>query len=264
MKYRRGRLDASDEIMRYLLHLPGCDRDAVEERLFQEDGFAEVLETAERDLIDAYVRGTLPDDLRSRVETELLFDERQRDKLLVARALLGDKPRARFRWAIPAIAATLLVVGSLAFYLYFTPAHKTAVQSATAARRASTATAPLQPFIQTFLLTPGVLRGSGLQSITVAANASSVRLELADVEGSGTFSGSLLDESGTTVWSGDDLPAKDGGIEITIPATLLRPGQYRVALAGNPPLTYYFRVESRPLDIQREGAPVKRIGPAAH
>ena len=240
MRGRKLRVD--HEAVLYLLKLPGCDREKVEARLFLEEGFSEVLETAERDLLDCYACGLLPGDMRPRVESELLFDERQRDKLRVAKTLAQNKPRGRNRWVAQRVAASLLVAAAAAYLLYFMFADHPVLHEARVPTSTRVPSRSRAAVTATFLVTPGSLRGAHVQAITIPANAELVRLELADADGRQAYSATLTDQSGAALWRQDELRAKDGGVEITIPRTFLRSGRFRLILNGPPMVTYYFRV----------------------
>ena len=238
MKMIEGSKLPIDQAVRYLLNLPDCDREQIESRLFSEDGFAEVLEAAERDLLDRYVRRELPTDLRKRVETELLFDERQRDKLRVAQALAAGQRRTRTTFAAAAVAAAIVLAAGLTYMATLGhTAHQVAVTPQSAQQ-----TATRSPQIFTVLLTPGVVRGSPSSSIQIPRNTDLVRLELAEIGAAQNYAASLVNSSGLVIWHEDGLQAKDGGVTLSIPAKFFGPGQFRLNLTGQPPRSYHFRV----------------------
>src|SRR4051812_48253630 len=105
-----------DLLTRYLLgYLSDAEREAVSDRLFTEDSFAEALEEIERDLLDDYAAGSLSAHDRTAVASRLLTSERQQEKLTFARTFAGrsrtPKRRSMLRpllWA----AAAILTIGA--------------------------------------------------------------------------------------------------------------------------------------------------------
>lgn len=62
-------------------------RDQVEERLINDDDFVEKLSTAEDDLIDDYVFGTLSESERNSFEENFFINDERRRKLQIAQAV---------------------------------------------------------------------------------------------------------------------------------------------------------------------------------
>jgi hypothetical protein len=233
------KLFTDDPAVRYLLKLPGCDREEIESRLFSEDRLSEVLESAERELLDRYVRRQLPAALHERVETELLFDERQRDKLRVAEMLAARTPRIRIGlWAAVGIAAAIVLAAGLTYVTISSQAGHRQLE----ARPITQMPAGRTPRIFTILLTPGMARGSDIVSVRLPPKADLIRLELADVDSQRTYSAWLAESSGAALWRSDQLRPDNSGVTVTIPATLLHPGEFRLTLSGEPPRIYHFRV----------------------
>jgi len=120
------------QLIRYLLGLLSPrDADRFDEASIVDDDFAARLRGVEDDLVDAYVRGALADDLRQRFESHYLSSPRRRERVAFAAtfaravdeavASAAAAPRRR-RWmpvllpALAVAAALLLVVsGGLLF-----------------------------------------------------------------------------------------------------------------------------------------------------
>ena len=78
----------ADRIAAYLLgELSEADQRMIEDRSFADDAFFDRLEFAEDELIDAYVRGDLGGDERSRFERHFLQSPRRKQRLEIALAL---------------------------------------------------------------------------------------------------------------------------------------------------------------------------------
>jgi type II secretory pathway pseudopilin PulG len=74
--------------MRYLLgKLPDSEAAVLEERYFAEDGVFDEIETAEDDLVDAYVQGSLSREDRKRFENKLSGSARLTERVEFARLL---------------------------------------------------------------------------------------------------------------------------------------------------------------------------------
>jgi hypothetical protein len=106
------------------------------------------------------------------------------------------------------------------------------------------------PAIFGFLLLPGLVRdANGMKRLTIPAGVAEVALQF-DVKAKGDFTSyraELQDLDGTTLWSG-----KTPQPSVSIPARILRPGDYVVLLKGVSALgqasdagEFYFRVVQR-------------------
>jgi hypothetical protein len=89
--------EQTKNIISYLLgELPDEERDKIEDRLFTDEDFAELVDETESDLIDEYVRGQLNASQSSRFEQFFLLSEGRREKVKIAqilnRELFGAKP----------------------------------------------------------------------------------------------------------------------------------------------------------------------------
>jgi hypothetical protein len=78
----------SQALQAFLLHrLSDVETRALEQRLMEEDGFLELLQDTENDLLDDYARGRLSEEDRASVERHLLATSEALQRLEVARAL---------------------------------------------------------------------------------------------------------------------------------------------------------------------------------
>jgi hypothetical protein len=112
------------DLTRYLLGLlPEEETDRLDELSVVDDGLAGQLGVAETQLVDAYLRGALPGDLRARFESHYLLSPARRGKVAFARRFLGAVDAAVSRtpdpphptaWPLAVGAALRLGAGSLA------------------------------------------------------------------------------------------------------------------------------------------------------
>ena len=80
-----------ENIVNYLLgELTDDARDKIEDRLFMDEDFADVLDETENDLIDDYVRGALESSQKTSFEQFFLISERRREKVKLARILAKE------------------------------------------------------------------------------------------------------------------------------------------------------------------------------
>jgi hypothetical protein len=117
-----------DRLTRYLLgELPDAEAEQLDEQSIADDDVADRLRVAETDLIDAYVRGTLPAQTRKRFESHYLASPARRAKVAFAQRFLRaidaaapsvaiTRPTTLSRvvvWALTTAAALLLTTGGL-------------------------------------------------------------------------------------------------------------------------------------------------------
>lgn len=109
-------LDDSDLISRYLLHdVTPKEQEQIERRYFGDPEYLALIEAAEGDLIDAYVRRELSRKQRQQFEDNFLSTRARREKLKMAEALHQHLPRPKpDRRLLYAIGAALLVVAAIA------------------------------------------------------------------------------------------------------------------------------------------------------
>jgi anti-sigma factor RsiW len=236
-------LNSYDPAVRYLLNsLSAGERERMQARLFADDAFAELLEEAERELLDAYARGELSPDLRQQVETEILTSERQRDKLAVARALAARRKQAFGRHLLLIAAAAVIIAGVASYWTIhsYAPARSEQVRVEVQAtvKQGEAARAPA------ILLVPGALRGGNIQEVRLPADETYAAFDLV-LPGAAAgefFDAFLAPAGGPRVWSTSHVAAAHDALSITIPIAVLRPGVYRLTVSTIPLTFYYFRV----------------------
>jgi hypothetical protein len=88
--------DKDERMVRYLLgELSAEERQSVEEQYFQDDRLFEDFLAVEGELIDGYVQGELPEEVRGKFEAQFLSTPQGRRKVELSRALMGailDEP----------------------------------------------------------------------------------------------------------------------------------------------------------------------------
>ena len=249
-----------DELMiRYLLgELPDPERLALEERYFDDDLLFQQLLAAEDELADAYVRGELPENRRQAFEARLLASAEQRQKVELARELLrhaGEGPGSiltvartsrSLRWQWAAAAAVLLAVAGGLWWnwvarVHMQPERTQTQQSPTTGPQQERAVPRPQSNPETsvvaFLLMPGAVRSSSeANAVRISSAASVVRLQL-EPEGEGyqRYRAVVETAEGREVWRQAEVkPIRPGGssVAVTLPASLLPPGDYVLTLSG--------------------------------
>lgn len=241
----------------YLLgRLPEPEREAIADRLFADETFAEALEDAERDLLDRYARHDLSPADRKAVADRLLVSESQREKLRFARAL-SARASARRLWLAPAVWAGIAATLLLAAALWLRPRHQDELPLPRA--RHSSPAAPAEAPIFTALLTPGATRGSDIPTVQPPAGTRTVRLNLLieDEPHAPVYFAALTTTSGELVWQNPRAAvhreSNSNVVTLDIPAARLRPNTYTLALhttnarsTDTVDETYYFRVPPGP------------------
>lgn len=254
-----------DELRRYLLGtLPEAEAESLEDAYFADRETLERVRGAEDDLVDDYAAGRLTPDESRRLEHRWEASPRQRERLLVARALrlalppprptLPGRPRWP-GWSAPLRLAALLF---LSFGLFWTwrarqPQPRPAPNSATA--DASEARPPASPAVTpqpsptalasrtlvVLALSPIAARdGPGARPLRVPADARAVRLELeAEPEslqaaGASPLAVEVATVEGRPVWRGRAVRPRLGRPALLATVELaperLAPGDYVVSL----------------------------------
>jgi hypothetical protein len=84
-----------EQLVQYLLGLlPSEDAERLDEASIADDDLSARLRAAEDDLVDAYVRGTLIGETRTRFESHYLSSPRRRERVAVARTFVRTVDRA--------------------------------------------------------------------------------------------------------------------------------------------------------------------------
>jgi hypothetical protein len=243
-----------DLIFRYLLGYTSQEEaEAIATRLFSDDSFAEALEDAENDLLDAYSRGELSTADRTAVRVRLLHSERLIHKLALARVLAEREgkhqhPKAK-RWLIwAAVAAALLLVAA---GLLWRNSASRELHVAAPALPPAPAIQPQPKPVPAFaaLLSPGALRGGDVQQVKLPPQAAAVRFDLLLEAPSAAPSYSVhLEKQRQTILDQPDLLAHTEGstllVSVVLETATLTPGTYRLYLTApqQPRLTYSVQI----------------------
>lgn len=267
-----GRDDSQQEALRrYLLgELPTEEQYAFERRLLTDETLFSDLLAEEDELIDDYVGGNLAGARKEHFEAHFLTDPERRSRLSFARSLLERAARgaeefgevrtatrraglfAAFWPPRPAAAGAWLALALLAAVLaagWYGVRYWGRNDVASPGRRPEVV-AP----VFTATLSPGLTRGSGETSrLNIPADANTVQLRLALGGGGYARYRASLRSEGAELLSDDALAPESAGAEpyitLNLPAALMPPGDYQVALAGQgadgrfePVGSYPFRV----------------------
>ncbi|MDQ6706538.1 MAG: hypothetical protein M3Z85_11245 [Acidobacteriota bacterium] len=254
-----------ESLARYLLgRMPDAERDAIAERLIADDAFADSLEEAERDLLDAYAQHGLTPDDREAVERLLLNSTSQRQKLQFSQALaqhLGDKRPGVSRNWMGLAAMFLITLGGLAAAAYYSVANSELRERLASTRAKVPDPSPdggraIAPNIAAFLLSPAQRSGSNESRIDVRPGTHLVRLDF-ELPHSST---AQLHNVRVTTAVGDllleekNVPAqRESGavyLSLFVLADALPPGSYAATISAggspSPIASYVFRRDSPP------------------
>lgn len=230
-----------DALTDYLLHqMPESERLDFAERWFPDPDFYQQLETAEAELLDAYVRADLPRRRRERVERYLLNSDVQRRKLAFTAALHGVLPgrrRPQISWLAVSAAAMLVILAGATLWVTW---QNRELRSEVAKLQQDVR--PIAGGVYSSSLTPALRGSSAGTRLALPKDARMLRLDLEMSEGQGREYSAILSISGRAAWKEQPLRADGAASFVTfwIPAHLLDPGYYTVALesVGNP-VAYY-------------------------
>ena len=263
----------SDErLIEYLLGASGDETELLDERGIADDAIASRLTALENDLVDAYVRGELPEATRERFRAHYLASEHRREKVRFAEALarLDVRPRATSsgaretsgqplarraerlwpawlrlpgfmpQWSAAALAVVL--VAAVGYVLWDkVPTEERIPQAA--------------PATIALLLLPDTRAGERIASLDVPAGTAQVTLRLKlEFDDFPAYAATIRDPADDrAVWSVNEAKSEagEGGttVSITLPASALMQRNYVVELSGIPPqgppelvASYPFRV----------------------
>lgn len=234
-----------NDLIAYLLHeMPEAERLDFAEQWFTDADLNSQLLLAEAELLDAYVRGQLSGNQRTRVQRYLLNSPEQDKKLQFAAALHGLLPSRRaprFHWAaICAAAVFLILVGSIVWMAQQNRALRSEIANLPQTAR------PASGGIYSASLLAGGLRGLSTQraiSLPQSARILRLELELSEEDRHARFS-ATLSVSGRSVWQEEPLRLETRGqaffTTVWIPAETLQSGKYTLLLrADGNPVAYY-------------------------
>jgi len=271
-------------LIRYLLGeaLPEAEQSALEERYFTDDLYFDKLIAAEDDLIDRHVRGTLPERDRAGFETAFLASVRRREKWEAQRAIAAFF-RARVKTKVEAetqkpvrhdgfgaacghflrslfpgtrfllaAAALFLIAGAAALTreYFVVRGQAAALQS----RVVSLEDKPVRlPAVSTFFLQTARLKSdSGGSVLAISPDARWVVLRCplpASAANAPWFATQLTTADGEEIWKQNRLTANESIVEIGLPASALKHGDYVLSLTaegGTRPIplpSYQFRID---------------------
>ncbi len=250
-----------ESLARYLLgRTTDAERDAVAERLLADDGFADSLEEAERDLLDGYAQHRLSPEDREAVERLLLNSSSQRRKLQFSQALArhpggAAKPAFTRNW-IGLAAMFLIALGGLAAAAHYFSANRElrqrlAAVHAQAANPAPGRGRPIAPEVAAFLLSPAQRSGESESKIDVRPGTNLVRLDF-ELPDSGTprpYGVRLTTASGELLLEQTSVPAqRESGtayLSVFLLVEALPSGRYAAAISAggspSPAASYVFR-----------------------
>jgi hypothetical protein len=245
----------------YLLgRLRDEDASAVEEQYFADPEFHDRLRAVERDLIDQYVRGELPDP--DDFERRYLSSEPRRAKVAFAKALIDSgrapgvratavqallRPRPALRWrrVWQAAAAGILAGFLVAIFSWRGPGSgSTPADPPTASVQPPPAvpSPPTPPPVTprpviALVLLPNATRGADPVPTVAIGAGDDVRLEL-ELESGGfaTYRVTVRTAGGAEIWRDDQLEAARAAsgerLATTIPAARLAEDDYTVRVQG--------------------------------
>lgn len=269
------------KFVRYLLGQMGPDEQAaLEEQYLTDPDVHDQLRAAERDLIDQYVRGELPD--AAEFERHFLSSPQRRQRVEFARALMqslaGSPPRADHqsaaapigrvggltRWAwLAAAAAVILAIGTLLVQSSRNPPPATDVvrtgppPPSPAPDRREPVPAPAPRPVATLVLLPTLTRNSDeVKSLALAGDVDVALQLMLEADEYGRYRAVVRTAGGAEVWRQDQLQSRrtaDGAaVTVTLPSSRLATEDYTIRLSG---LTaggayeeiagYYFRVQKK-------------------
>jgi hypothetical protein len=248
------RQSADDRLVRYLLGdaLPDAEQTEIEERFFTDELYFDHVLAIEDDLIDSHIQGRLSDSERSRFERYFLASKRRREKWEAQRAIASffrsrSEPAGfvsasiRFFGSLALGARLLLGISAVALLVgvsflgwgYLDVRHKSGVlQFRFAALQEQAAGLPN---IATFVLRSERLRSGSGTRLQMATDTRWVvlRLELPQfaIEYS-TFAAGLSTADGQEIWRQTGLPRIASSVEINLPGSVLKHGDYVLSLSA--------------------------------
>lgn len=240
-----------DELLtRYLLgSLPEEETERLDEMSVTDDEIVWRLRAVENDLVDTYVRGEMPADAVERFKSSYLSWPQNREKVILANALLSFErkaPGARQRFAVPrlqhwAVAASVAAVALLA-YVFLAPQRQVQPPATKVARgeTATTAPSPSSPATVSFLLLPPTRGAGSIETIPIPAGTQQVVLRLQlESDDFPAYQGALRDlMNNEIVWRSESLKAaredRTKTVSVSIPVVMLKQQNYSVELSGLP------------------------------
>jgi hypothetical protein len=234
-------------LIRYVLDLvPPDEAQRLDEASIIDDRFVERLTAVETDLVDAYVRGTLDPDTRSRFELCYLASPRRRQAVRFATRFVDAVDRAsppeqrRTRWkttGLLTVAAVLIVtLGSV--LLLVRPGFEEGARTAASVPESSGTVVPAAAPLSIVLL-PQTRSPGTVPSIVVPRSADAVAVDLrVDDDDFRRYRAVLQDpDTKRVLWRSETLTAEPSPevlrlLRVPVPATLLQRQSYAIELSG--------------------------------
>lgn len=264
-------MDSLDDITirKYLLGQAGeFEQQSIEDALLTDEDARRQVSVVEDELIEEYLADELSAEERSHFESHFLAPETRRRDLRFSQALhryIKEHPEAAKLEAAPArkgwsllwprfaVAAAVLIVGAAWWVGVIQRGRRNEAVAKQPAAGTAVATAPAPLPTEVLILTPGLLRSGGQETILRTRPASaSIELHLQlppEASGFAAYSLELATVEGKEVWSQSGLQRDGNTLKVVVPTSLLSRGDWRVALAGTSPQgktadlsSYYFRV----------------------
>ena len=254
-------------ILQYLLgSLPEDQAERLDELSVSDDDFAWRLRAAENELVDAYLRNELSGETLARFRSSYLASAHRREKLKFAETLLALSAQEREpargwlsvplvipRWGLALGIAALALAGVLIYQNArpSSPAQQAQREPAPNSVSRGPSTVPSQPLVA-LVLKPPVRGGGPIPEVLVPPEAVSaifaLRLETDD---SPAYTVALKHAGGNeNLWRSPELRSLSGAVPVSVPANLLRAGDYLLQLSpvgpdSEPLANYVFRVAAR-------------------
>ena len=216
-------------LVRHLLgDLPEGDREAIENRLFEDRGFVDEVQAVTDDLIDAYLAGILSPEDTARFESHFLASPVRRARFEFIRDLASAarEPDASERstrpWMWAAVAAVLVAVAWM--FLRPAPEPRHIAGTPTPAPVRSTPVRPVETQVVQLAAAP-----DAPVDVALPAGTRTVRLEV-PIEGDYhlSFDAVIRDTAGAVAWEATGLvpPGAGMALVLNVPASVLAADAY--------------------------------------
>jgi hypothetical protein len=223
----------------YLLgKLTESEVELVENRLVEDPDLFAQIETAEDDLFDAFARGTLDADERTRFLERFGADRprQQFAKALVTRTSSRKVvPFVQRRWVELAVAATLVMAVG-AFVIPGQPVEEPLAPTPSSVR--PPAAAPAAPITASVSVALGSSRAAGGPAKVVIAPGATrveIRVRLNPADTFAAYAAQIRSQADNIVWADAVQTTTEGGelvVRAFVPADRLPPGTYEMAIRG--------------------------------
>lgn len=247
-------------------NLPEEETERLDEMSLVDDDFANRLQTAENDLVDAYVKGELSGTSLTQFKSNYLRSSKRREKLEFAETLHKQlnkpdykdhgldsfpAPRHSFRWLPAAAAIVMLMFGSYLFFenvslqnqLQQMQAEKESIRHRELELQKQIAELKHQPGdskqdtvkLLAFVLLPQTRGINKIPILNIPVGTDYIALTLKCETNEFPGYQAALRDPGTDeiVWKSGNLEAdKNNSVQVQIPASSLKPQNYLMELSG--------------------------------